>query len=281
MVVDVSGRTVVVTGASRGLGTSVATLLASRGAKVVLVARSSEGLERVAASIRTGGGVAVVVPFDLGVADAATRLPAALQQAAGPVDILVNNAGVESITRFDHVDPAVISQVLWLNLELPMQLARALVPGMRERGRGHVVNVASLAGLAGGAHRELYCASKHGLVGFTRALRASLRADGSPVSASAVCAGFVRGDGMFADTQRAHGLQPPRLLGTSTPEDVAQGVLRAITDDLPEVIVNPGPMRPLLALGALSPLLQEWLTPKFGADDLARAVVEHGGVKPR
>lgn len=276
-----SGRTALVTGASRGIGTSIATLLATKGARVVLVARGADGLERAAASIRTGGGVAHVVPFDLAAPGAAEALLPVVEAAAGPVDVLVNNAGVESIARFDDVAPETVSRVLYLNLELPMRLTRALLPGLRQRGRGHVVNVASLAGLAGGAHRELYSASKHGLVGFSRSLRASLRAEGSPVSASVVCPGFVSGDGMFADTQRAHGLSTPRLLGTSTPEDVAAAVARAVQDDLAEVIVNPGPMRPLLALAALSPRLTEWLVPKFGADALAAAVVAGGGVGPR
>jgi short-subunit dehydrogenase len=278
---DLAGTTVLVTGASRGIGISIATLLATRQAKLVLAARSVDGLERLAASIRSGGGVAHVVPIDLSASGAAEELLTRTEALAGPVDVLVNNAGIEGIARFHELDPAEFARVLYLNLEVPMRLCRALLPGMLQRGRGHLVNLASLAGLAGRAHSEAYCASKHGLVGFTRSLRASLRAHAAPVSASVVCPGFVSGEGMFADTARTHGLEVPRLIGTSTPEHVAYGVLRAVAHDLPEVIVNPGPMRPLLALGTLSPRLAEWLTPKFGADDLSRKVVAQGGVKPR
>jgi short-subunit dehydrogenase len=275
------GRTVLVTGASRGLGTSIAALLATRGAKLVLVARSAEGLERAAATIRSGGGTAVVVPADLSLPDAAERLAEAATAAAGPIDAVVNNAGVECIHRFSEIDPEAIRKVLWLNLELPMRLTRALLPGMLARGHGHVVNISSLAGLATSAHHYVYSASKFGLVGFTRSLRASLRAEGKTVSASVVCPGFVSGEGMFADASRGFGVTAPARLGASTPDQVAWAVLRAIVSDLPEVVVNPAPVRPLLALGALSPRLTEWLSPKFGADEVGKAVVAAGGLTPR
>ncbi len=278
---ELQGRTVLVTGASRGIGTSIAALLATRGARMVLVARAAEGLERLAASIRTGGGVAFPVPCDLSAPGAADALPEQVERVAGPIDVLVNNAGIEAYGRFHELDPEITGRILYLNLEVPMRLTRAVLGGMRERGRGQIVNVSSLAGLAARAHGEAYCASKHGLVGFTRALRASLKADRTPVSASVICPGFVSGEGMFAHVQRAHGVQAPTLLGTSTPEQVAYAVLRAIAHDLAEVIVNPGPLRPMLALGALSPGLTEWLTPRFGGDALAAAVVRQGGVRPR
>jgi short-subunit dehydrogenase len=171
--------------------------------------------------------------------------------------------------------------VIGTNLVAPMRLTRKALPGMIARGRGHVVNVASLAGLSVTAFNEIYSASKFGLVGFTRALRASLQQDGSPVSASAVCPGFVVGEGMFADQQRDAGVQPPRLIGFTTPEKVADAVVRAVERDLPEVVVNPGPMRPLLALGLLFPRLSEWLAPRIGANDVMVALTRSGGVRPR
>jgi short-subunit dehydrogenase len=174
---ELAGRTVLVTGASRGIGTSIAALLATRGARLALVARSREGLDRLAASVRTGGGAAVAIPWDLAAPGAVEGLPPEVERLVGPVDVLVNNAGIEAYGRFDELDVEVTSRILYLNLEVPMRLTRGVLGGMRSRGRGHVVNVSSLAGLAARAHGEAYCASKHGLVGFTRSLRASLKAD--------------------------------------------------------------------------------------------------------
>ncbi|MCA9490242.1 MAG: SDR family NAD(P)-dependent oxidoreductase, partial [Myxococcales bacterium] len=198
-----------------------------------------------------------------------------------PIDVLVNNAGLESIGRFEELDPLDLDRVIALNLTVPMQLVRRVLPGMIERGRGHVVNIASLAGLAVMAHNEAYSASKFGVVGFTRALRASLQHEGRAVSASAVCPGFVAEAGMFADQQREQGVATPSLVGATTPQRVAAAVVRAVERDLPEVIVTPGPMRPMLALAALAPSLGEWLSPKFGANAVADTVVGKGGVRPK
>lgn len=278
---EIAGKVALVTGASRGLGLAITSALAARGARLVLAARSVDGLERTVASVRSGGGVAEAVPTDLEDPEARERLVREAEERVGPIDLLVNNAGLESIGRFEELDPADLERVIALNLTVPLQLTRRVLPGMLERGRGHVVNVASLAGLAVMAHNEAYSASKFGLVGFTRALRASLQHEGRAVSASAVCPGFVLGEGMFAEQQREQGASAPVFVGSTTPEKVAAAVVRATERDLPEVIVNSGPMRPLLAVATLAPSLGEWLAPKFGANAVADTVVGKGGVRPR
>jgi short-subunit dehydrogenase len=148
---------------------------------------------------------------------------------------------------------------------------------MLERDRGHIVNVASLGGLLGIGWGETYSATKHGLVGFTRALRVSCRVSGSRVSASAVCPGFVDGVGMYVDSVREHGRRSPFALGTSSPEAVAAAVCRAIERDRPEIIVSPRPVRLLLALGALSPRLGGWLTRKLGGHLVFEAAARASG----
>jgi short-subunit dehydrogenase len=190
----------------------------------------------------------------------------------GPVDVLVNNAGVESVAAFDTLDPDQIRRVIDVNLVGPMTLARLVLPGMLARKRGHIVNVASMAGLSAAAYNETYVATKHAMVGFTRALRATARAAGSPVSASAVCPGFVRDAGMFADQVTAHAVSAPTFMGTSTPRQVADAVVRAVERDLPEVIVNPGPMRTLLAVSLMFPRFAEWLANALGTHEAFRKV---------
>jgi short-subunit dehydrogenase len=125
---------------------------------------------------------------------------------------------------------------------------------MLARGGGHIVNISSLAAKNAVINQEPYCSTKAGLWGFTVALRASYRRSG--ISASVICPGFIKGVGMFQRLQDATGVKTP-FYGASPPEKVALAVVRAIKQDLPEVIVNPVPVRPFLALEALFPRLTE------------------------
>jgi short-subunit dehydrogenase len=131
------------------------------------------------------------------------------------------------------------------------------------------VNVASLAGRLGLPGLETYGAAKAGLANFTAALRASYRGRG--VSASAVLPGFVHGSGMYQRFQDGTGLPTPRLMGSSSVRRVVRAVLRAVRSDLAEVVVNPVPVRPLLAVQALWPGLAERLVGAAGGDWYLRA----------
>ena len=128
-------------------------------------------------------------------------------------------------------------------------MARELVPAMTARGAGHLVFVSSLSGKAATARASLYCATKFGLRGFALGLRADLR--GTGVSASVVMPGAIRDAGMFHDSKAS----VPALMGTSTPERVAAGVLRAIEHDRAEVSVAPVRQRALSAIAANAPEL--------------------------
>ena len=136
-----------------------------------------------------------------------------------------------------------------------MDLTRIVLPGMLERRRGHIVNMASLAGKVPPAYLASYAATKHGVVGFTHALRAE-NGDGRPVGFSAICPGFVSRVGMFGRLE--HRVSAPRSLGTVPPESVGDAVVRAIRKNLAEVIVNNGPVRPLILLNALAPRAGGW-----------------------
>jgi short-subunit dehydrogenase len=176
-----AGARIVVTGASRGIGRQLATELAGRGASVVLVARSAELLEKLAAEL---GGEAFAA--DLTDARAIEPLVRAIE-SHGPIDVLVNNAGVDLTGELVELSSEAIESLLALNLRAPILMSRAVIPGMR--GRGHIVNVSSLAGTNALPGMAPYSASKAGLSHFTAGLRAELK--GSPITTTLVEIGAV------------------------------------------------------------------------------------------
>jgi uncharacterized protein len=186
LLVELSGRRVVVTGASRGIGEALARHFAAAGADVALVARSAQALEKLAADL---GGKAY--PADL--ANRADRdgLIARIE-ADGPVDVLVNNAGVDHTGAFLSLGTDEIDSLLEVNLHAPIQLSRQVLPGMVERGRGHIVNISSLAGSMTGPGIVLYAASKAGLSHFTAGLREEFR--GMAIGSTLVEVGIVPTD---------------------------------------------------------------------------------------
>jgi short-subunit dehydrogenase len=254
---DLAQRTALVTGASHGLGTYIARALAAERMNVVLAARSAPELDRLAAELRQTGVEALSVPTNLADEGAPGRLIMAAQGRFGAVDVLVNNAGVFQPKPFHHHDSAELEHHVRVNLVAPLVLTALVLPGMLERGRGHIVNLGSLAGKAPPGFVEPYAATKAALIAFAASLRASYRRRG--VSASAVTPGFVTEAGMYRTLQETTHVSAPRWLGTSTPDDVARAVVRAIKRDLPEVIVNPRPMRLVLAFRELFPRLAEWI----------------------
>ncbi len=264
---ELRGTVALLTGASRGIGPHIARALARQGVDLALVARSRPGLERVASEIRSLGVRAAVLPADVGNPGACATLVASVEEALGPVDLLVNNAGLETVGAFLSLAPEEILETVAVNLAAPLLLARAALPGMVARRRGHVVNVASLGGKKGAPYEAVYCATKAGLVEWTGGMRLEL--DGTGVSLSAICPGYVTGEGMFA----RFGVPAPRTIGSCTPGDVADAVVDAIRRDRPEVIVNSLPMRPLLALGVLSPRFGAWAPKALGVTAFQRRKV--------
>jgi NADP-dependent 3-hydroxy acid dehydrogenase YdfG len=236
-----AGRTAIVTGTSRGIGPYIARALAKEGMQVVLAARARQELEHVAAEITATGAQALTVPTDLRDRASLVALVAAAERAFGGVDVLVNNAGGDPLRPFDSYTAVDVDRVLEVNLLGPIELTRLLLPGMLGRGRGHVVNISSLAGSMGFPYTEVYAAAKDGLVGFSRVLRADYRPRG--VSSSAVILGMVGGAGQTQRTLEENGVTLPRLARgfASPPQAVARAVVRAIKRDQAVVLVMPGP----------------------------------------
>jgi NAD(P)-dependent dehydrogenase (short-subunit alcohol dehydrogenase family) len=160
---DLSNKRVLITGASRGLGEALAESFAAAGAKVVLVARSSEAIHALAARL---GGAAYAV--DLSDQSQVDGLIERIEADGGPVDVLVNNAAVETNRLIDEMDETDIASSISLNLTTPERLARQVLPGMLQRGRGHIVNVSSIAGALTHRLMSAYCVSKAGLEMLTR-----------------------------------------------------------------------------------------------------------------
>ncbi len=237
---ELAGKTVLLTGATGGLGRAVAGALAGRGASLVLSSRKAEALNELAGSLP---GDHRVVPADLGDDGAAERLA----EGAGRVDGMVASAGLPGTGRIEDFSPEELKRALRVNLEAPMMLARALSPAMRDRGDGHLVFISSLSGKAPSPRSAVYAATKFGLRGFALCLRADLSDTG--VGVSIVAPGFIRDAGMFADS----GAKPPPGIGTSTPREVAAGVVTAIERDKVEVAVAPLRLRALAHVGLASP----------------------------
>jgi len=255
-ILPLRGRNAIVTGASRGLGVYIARELASTGVNLALVARTRDAVAELARELASTGVKTVAIAADL--TDLA-RLGAVVSEAEaalGATDILVNNAGIDGIRVYADEPDEQTEHLLQLNLASPMLLTRKVLPGMLARKRGHVVNIASLAGKTSTPFSVSYSASKAGLVGFSLSLRAELH--GSGVSASVICPGFVTGEGMWAKQEAAHGVQVAALLGTSRPEQVARAVRVALRDDRAEMAVNPGPIRMVQVLHQVSPDLVSW-----------------------
>lgn len=263
-----SDRVVVLTGASQGLGAVMARALAEEGADLLLAARSEEKLIEVARGLESGTR-ALTVRCDVTSAEDRETLIRRALETFGRVDVLVNNAGIEELSFFAEQDPTVIPRIIETNLLAPMLLTRGLLPAMLARGSGHIVNVASLAGRTGMPFGSTYSGSKGGLAEWSISLATEL--DGTGVHVSVICPGFVGGTGMFS---RKHA-DPPRSLGVSKPEDVAQALLSVLRKPRVEVVVNPKPVRLLMALRALSPETALKVARRLGLVAFLRRIAAH------
>jgi len=254
---ELRGSSVLLTGATGGIGHAIARRLHGAGASLVLTGRRAEVLEPLAAEV---GGRATAV--DLADRAAVERL----LEEAGDVDVLVANAALPASGdildfRVDQIDKA-----LEVNLRAPIVMARVLGERMAARGRGHIVLISSLSGKSGQANSSIYSATKFGLRGFGQGLRADLGPRG--VGVSVVFPGFIRDAGMFHDS----GAKLPKGVGTSTPEQVAEGVARAITRDKGEVDVAPVGMRAGTAFAQLAPEVSAKVARRLGSDAIGKSL---------
>jgi uncharacterized protein len=253
--VQISGSSVLLTGATGGLGHAIARALHGRGAELILTGRRTDVLAPLASELDTRA-----LAVDLSQPAEVERLV----REAGDVDILVANAALPASGRLESFTVREIDRALDVNLRAPIVLAHALLPKMLERGSGHLLFMSSLAGKAATPGTSLYNASKYALRGFSSALRAELRSSG--VGVSAVFPGFIREAGMFADS----GVKLPPGIGTRAPDDVAKAVVTAIERNRGEVDVAPLPLRASTIFAGVAPELAASVARRLGSDEITR-----------
>jgi 3-oxoacyl-[acyl-carrier protein] reductase len=220
---ELEGRVVLVTGAGRGIGRALAHAFARAGAKVALLGKTRKNLLEVQKELKDSGASTYVVAADVSDEGAVSRAVAAVEQQLGPVDVLVNNAGIFAAAPVEKMDAVVFDRVLAVNLRGPFLMSRALLPGMKSRKRGHIVNIASTAGLRGFPGGGAYCASKFGLAGLSEVLLYEARTSNVRVTCvfpSTVSTDLVKKSGLPFEPARA--IQP---------EDVAEAVVSLVATD--------------------------------------------------
>jgi len=208
------GRTAVVTGGGRGIGAAVARALTARGLRVSVFARTARQLDEVVRS----GGAALAVAGDVRREQDVRRLREEHERTLGPVDVLVNGAGILVRGPAEDLSAEAFRSVLEVNLLGPFLCAREVIPGMKARGRGRIVNVASISGTLGTPLASPYNASKWGVIGLTKCLAEELRAAG--VQCLSVSPGSVD-TAMLAQTPFPPAMQP---------EDAARVIAYAALD---------------------------------------------------
>jgi NAD(P)-dependent dehydrogenase (short-subunit alcohol dehydrogenase family) len=225
-----NGTVAMVTGASSGIGEGIARMLAAEGVKVALVARRRNELERVAEDIRHQGGTALTAPADLRDEQALRAVVEQTRIMLGPVDILVNNAGIVYTTPVHELDVQAWDACLEVNLRAPTLLCAAVLPGMRERKRGYIVNIASEAGVFVYGGMGAYAVSKHAVRVLTELIQEENQESG--LKAWAICPGFV-------DTPMVAGWAPGANPGNFLQVEEVVGVVRFLLTQGANVKMGP------------------------------------------
>jgi len=250
--VELRATNALLTGAAGGLGGYIARALAAEGVNLVLSDLPDADLEPLAEELRARGVRVELVAADLSDGEQRGDLFARAEEALGQIDILVNNAGVEFAAQFTEATTEQIDLITGVNLAAVMELTRQALPAMLRRRRGHIVNIASMAGKTAAPFLATYAGTKHGVVGFSHSLRTEIGSE--PVGISAICPTFISRVGMYGRLEDEMP-EPPPELQTMPPEAVGEAVVKAVRDNRAEVIVAKGPTRPLIVLYALAPQL--------------------------
>lgn len=253
---DWQGKVVAITGAARGIGAAIAVAAHREGARVAIGDLDLELAKQTAAGISPD---TLALPLDVTDHAGFTGFLDQVEAELGPLDVLVNNAGIMPVTWFEEEQPETTARQLAINLAAVIHGTREAVRRMKPRGTGHIVNVASTAGKVGVPGVATYCATKHGVVGLSEAVRQELR--GTGVGISVVLPAIVR-------TELTSGVADAKLVKSSTPEQVAEAVVRVVRGDRFEVFVPRlvGGLNRVLRAGPRG--FAEWFVRQTGADRL-------------
>ena len=251
-----TGKVAVVTGASSGIGATLARMLATEGANVVLAARRKEKLDGIVDRIRKEGGHASAVRCDVAVSEDAEELIHYTVQECGRIDILVNNAGRGNLASVEDTTDSMIENLFAVNTFALWYTTRPALRYMRQQNSGHIINIASMAGKLGFPFNSVYVSAKHACVGFTHALRMELLETG--IYASVVCPSGVMTDWanateggsmlpLFSESgpiikriAAERGISLPTIEGVITADRVAQKIIDCIYHPVAEVYTHNG-----------------------------------------
>lgn len=233
---DVRGRIILVTGASRGIGRRAAGLLAAKGAKLALTARSTDELSTLAAELKGAGAEVETFPADLTDDTGRRKLVDGVVARFGGLDVLINVAGVCSFGEFADSREEINRRVLEVNFFAPIELTRLCVPHLTKGTRPAVVNVASICGRCGIPSMPEHCASKHAFVGMTEAWRGEFERFG--IDVLLVLPGLVRSDDLNRHLLRNEGKIHLDFEGAQPSAEVAESVVRSLERNRVEVAVG-------------------------------------------
>lgn len=247
----IQGKRALVTGASSGIGEATAKTIAQKGGRVILVARSASKLEKVSQEIKAAGGQAEVFAVDLSQHRAVSELARKIMDASGVPDILVNNAGSGRWLTIEKTEPAELEQMMALPFFAAFNLTRELLPGMRERGSGHIVNMSSVAGRLAWPGASGYAAARAAMITFSNVLELETR--GSGISVTLAMPGKVAST--FWEHNPGSEEHVPKVdayLPTLSPQEVADAIVGAV-EKKARTLVRPRIFRFFFLLNALVP----------------------------
>lgn len=204
--------TILITGAGSGIGAGLANELARQGHHVLATDLDAEAAGNTAASIRAQGGQADALPLDVTRGDSVEAL---LEALPAPVDVLVNNAGLQHVSRLEDFPMDTWDQLVQVMLTGVARITRALLPGMRERGHGRIVNIGSVHSLVASPYKTAYVAAKHGLLGFAKVL--ALETADTDITVNTICPAYVHTplvDRQIASQAHEHGISEDEVVST-------------------------------------------------------------------
>ena len=217
-----TARCILITGAASGIGAGIAAELASAGHHLVITDVNRDAAQSVAARIRADGGSAEALALDVTSDDS---VAAALQQVSRPVEVLVNNAGLQHVAPLEEFPIAKWDFLVQVMLVGVARLTRALLPGMRERGFGRIVNIGSIHSLVASPYKSAYVAAKHGLLGFSKVL--ALETADTDITINTLCPTYVKTplvDKQIADQARTRGIPESQVVSDVMLKPMPKGV---------------------------------------------------------
>ncbi len=265
---QMSGKNALLTGATGGIGPHIARALAANGINLVLSGRREDRLRELSTELRSGPVRIETATADLTRVDELEDLANKAVGALGQIDILINNAGLEDVVPYQWQEPDQIQATVLTNVMAPLLLTRILLPAMLARKDGHIISIASMAGRLAMPFGSAYSGTKAALSEWALSLWMELQ--GTGVKVTTICPGFVTGSGMFA----RKGRDAPGSLGSCTPGQVAEAVVKALHSNKPEILVNSMPVRPLMVLKSISPVAAARLGDKLGLLEFLRSLTK-------